>query len=410
MPDFTFDGDAKIITEPAGSGDTEYSVARDLYSAAKRWLADGDNTKYPLPISVVGGDPITPSQNLGATFFLENGWRIRPAERSHKVTLVGNLFTREPGESVFVATLGAFTVNTETRVSSLVDSSIARLDLTQLLNSVYIDVENGVSGTGAGVGTPTNPVDNIADARTIADRDKIRSYHINGDLELDQAHVRWTFIGLASGRSSRIDLNGQNVDESAFQNLVLTGYTAGDFKAQDCGLDLFSEISGVFSGCGFIGNISIREGGSATFANCHSEIPGSQAPICMLGGTNLVSFRNYSGGIEIRGSVADCVVSLDLDPGSVVLHESNVAGQILVRGTGHLENNAPGVSLNTVALIDASDQQLTDTRVEEIHRFRGLKEGVPLRVTPDGESAGDVELTIEGDGQTELTLTRNASE
>lgn len=119
MPVVTFDGTNRVITE-IENGDNTVAVS-DIYSDWKRWLLEGDNTKFAPAFTPVGGDPITADQALGTTYFLENGWRIRPAETSHKLVLVGNIYTREPGQSVFLSTLGAFTVSAETRVSAIVE-------------------------------------------------------------------------------------------------------------------------------------------------------------------------------------------------------------------------------------------------------------------------------------------------
>ena len=120
MPVVTFDGPNKVITEIAAGSLNEITAA-EIYSDWKRWVAEADNAKFAFAFTPVGGDPITASQSLGVTLFLENGWRIRPAELDHKLSVVGNLYTRESGQSAFLPTLGAFTVLVETRVSSIID-------------------------------------------------------------------------------------------------------------------------------------------------------------------------------------------------------------------------------------------------------------------------------------------------
>ncbi len=355
----TFDGPNRIITEIDTGGDNELDAV-EIYSEWKDWIRSNPaNAGIARAFSVVGGDPISDTQNLGSTFFLENGWRIRPAESDHKVTVVGNLFTRESGQSVFVPTLGSFTVNTETRVSSLVDSSVSRLDLTQLLQSVYIDVDNGVSGTAEGVGTPTNPVNNIVDARTIADRDRLQSFSFRGTIVLDQPYESWLFEGLAGERASTVDLNRQSVDKSKFTNCVLRGETAGTIDANECGLDIFTEIAGTFRNCGFLNNFSIQTGGTAVFASCFSEVAGSGTPICNINGGLAVSFRNYSGGIELLNVTGSDAVSVDLDPGTLIVGPTNTGGEINVRGTGNVINNGATSTINRNSLVSAEVQALT---------------------------------------------------
>jgi hypothetical protein len=250
MPDVvTFDGPNRIITEIDAGGDNVLDVI-EIYSEWKDWVRTSDNAKFEQAFSVVGGDPISATQNLGSTFFLENGWRIRPAERNHKLTLVGNLFTREEGESPTVAVLGAFTVSVELRVSNLVDSSVSRLDLAQLQEYVFVDTINGTAGTTEGLGTPTNPVDNLTDAIIIAARDNLRGFSIVGDVLLKSDFSQFVFRGTVGRNGGSVDLGGRDVDLCKFTNIEITGEGTGQIEAVACkitdvdGLKVSSESVG----------------------------------------------------------------------------------------------------------------------------------------------------------------------
>ena len=120
----TFDAPNLRIIEISAAGDNELTV-QEIYSEWKDWCRVGDNIKHPRAFRYVGGDPISDTLDLGVTYFLMNGWKIRPAELSHKLTVVGNLYTDPAGESAFVPTQGSYVVNVETRVSNLVDSTVA---------------------------------------------------------------------------------------------------------------------------------------------------------------------------------------------------------------------------------------------------------------------------------------------
>lgn len=120
----TFDPVARIIEEiNYGSPAVNDLSALELFSEWKDWLlSDPTRLGYPQAFTPVGGDPRTQTQSLGISYFMENGWRIRPAEYSHKLTVNGNLFAREPGQSIFVPTVGALNVHTETVVSNIIDA------------------------------------------------------------------------------------------------------------------------------------------------------------------------------------------------------------------------------------------------------------------------------------------------
>jgi len=110
----TFDGLSKIIT--INYGETELNAQRDLYSAWKRWISIGDNSKYLEAFRTVGGDSIGGGQSVSAYFFLMNGWRVRSWEENHFLTINGNLYV-DGGGSPFLSTLGNYNVVISLQVS-----------------------------------------------------------------------------------------------------------------------------------------------------------------------------------------------------------------------------------------------------------------------------------------------------
>lgn len=99
-----FDGPNRTIL--VSEGITELDVRIDLYSAWKEWvqysLEFPQSAVWLKAFSVVGGDPITETVDLGVTYFLENGWRIQPAPSTspYTLTIKGNIYTRESGETI----------------------------------------------------------------------------------------------------------------------------------------------------------------------------------------------------------------------------------------------------------------------------------------------------------------------
>ena len=371
----TFDPTRLLIIEigagsPLGSANNETAMT-EIYSEWKEWVAmtaspSGD-LGYPQALRYVGADPLTATQNLGSTFFLTNGWRFKPAEGSHKWTVVGNVFSDPAGQSVFRPTDGTFTVNTETRVSNLVDVGVARLDIAQLLNAIYIDTSRGIPGTGtiAGtqIGTPTLPSNNIADARVIADYFNIRQYNFRGNLTLDQNYDDWNFEGISARDKNLIDLNGQSVDGSRFTLSEITGASSTSvYDAVSCGLNVATSIAGHFDRCGFKSTFALTPGSDATFESCFSEVPGNGTPVCDWNGALSASWRNYSGGLEIQNmgvASPQGTASVDLDPGTLRMGPTNVGGVVKVRGVGEFDDTmgSPSVAVNSSELVRGSDLQ-----------------------------------------------------
>lgn len=117
---FSFNGTTKEITGTytTSGGKFTASATIDLYSDWKEWVQQGDNAKYLQAFSTTGGDDLGGGTYLGAYFFLENGWKIRPKDEAHRLVITGNLFTRD-GTSPFLSTVSAYNVIIEMQNSSL---------------------------------------------------------------------------------------------------------------------------------------------------------------------------------------------------------------------------------------------------------------------------------------------------
>ena len=139
-----FDGATKTIF--VNEGVTTLDVKTDLYSAWKEWNIG--STEAPEPrvwekaFTAVGGDPITDTQDLGTTYFLENGWRIQPFESktSYTLTIEGNLYTREAGETPFFFAEGVSVSLVRSNIVDLitvesVGVSLTDQDITNIANA-----------------------------------------------------------------------------------------------------------------------------------------------------------------------------------------------------------------------------------------------------------------------------------
>ena len=136
-----FDGANRIIKVNVGV--TELDAQIDLYSNWKEWVKVRDHAKFSPAFTAVGGDPITATLALGTTYFLENGWRLKPWEGNYVLTVDGNLFTREEGANPVIPTTG---VSVNFFRSNLVDLIQPTLEGTQVdvSNTAITNIADGV--------------------------------------------------------------------------------------------------------------------------------------------------------------------------------------------------------------------------------------------------------------------------
>lgn len=133
----TFDPINKIIS--VNLGVRTLDVQYDVYSGWKRWVLSGvDNSKYASALRTVGGDPLVSGKTLGATFFLTNGWKIRPPEEDCELNVIGNLY-EENGGAVFVKTIGSYNAMIIQTVSNLTDSQLVESELAKSLDYIGPD-------------------------------------------------------------------------------------------------------------------------------------------------------------------------------------------------------------------------------------------------------------------------------
>lgn len=90
--------------------DSASVTAQAIYVAWVDWVATSDNSKYLPAFRSAGGDDLGSGLFIPAYYFLLNGWRVRPMEANHNLTITGNLFVDGGGVPV-VSTLGTFQVN-----------------------------------------------------------------------------------------------------------------------------------------------------------------------------------------------------------------------------------------------------------------------------------------------------------
>lgn len=144
----TFDGDNLLII--VNQGVTSLDVGDDVYSAWKRWVI-ASGAKYPQAFSVVGGDPLGGGRRAGVYIFLNNtkGWRLRPYEGDHNLTVTGNLYPLDPDTAFINSTLGNYTVSIRLETSSLA-TAVETAEGTDAIAKRVWSIPVSSTDTGAG--------------------------------------------------------------------------------------------------------------------------------------------------------------------------------------------------------------------------------------------------------------------
>lgn len=358
-----FDGINRIITLTAGGAIHTVDAQVDLYSDWKEWVQLAENSKHPQAFDTSGGDPLTPGINAGSYYFLRNdlGWRIRPAEEDSNITMVGNLAARDGTLPILIPTIGNFTVGVFglQAITQSVEQVLSSSQSATFNGQVAIDTVNGTSGTVYPRGTRTDPVNNLADAITIANREGITAFALKGTISLTQAFLNFTFVGLSAGPADVVQLNSQMVGDSVFNGVEISGAGTGQVEAIRCNINALSGVYGLFRSCGFLNNCTLGVG-STTFHQCFSEVAGNTKPwVSLNGGASNFGNRDWTGGFELRGvSNVAAKVSIDCPAGRIEIDSTCTNGEVVLGGTASkTDNSGVGCTVIDASLLSTDEQR-----------------------------------------------------
>lgn len=377
-------------TDPiTGDPVIELDVKVDLYSDGKEdWLTDANLRKFNFPIRPVGGQALPGSRALGSTFFLSDDWKIAPYEASHVLRVNGNIY-RDDGGTLFLNTVGTYTVRVEQQLSSLVDSTLqqlAEIEYASFNGGVTVDLVNGTAGTTYPAGSPRQPVNNLADAVIIAQNRGFDTFFIRGNATIDGGgdYSGMIFIGESKSKSLLTVSGAANVTRAEFYDAEITGVLDGNALVKDCVISNLTYVSGFVENCVLNpGTIVLGGGSDAHFLDCWSGVPGVSTPTIDCGGSGQsLAIRNYNGGIRIinKTGAADSI-SVDLASGQVILDSTVTAGTIIIRGQGKLTDNSTGSNVDTRHLITGDKFTNIQFAIESL-RERGGAFGEVFYVDP----------------------------
>lgn len=358
MPEkVTFDGPAKLIRVETGIIDLDFSV--DVYSAWKRWIALSDNAKFPEAVRTVGGDPISDVKSLGATFFLLNGWRLKPYEGSHRLSINGNVFTDPAGSSIITPTTGNFNVTVEMFISNLSDSTLAQMseiEHASFNGVVSINTLSGIAGTLYPIGTPTMPVNNIDDALLIASSKGLTDIFIReGAIAITASHdiSFLTFIGRDATNSIVSMETGAVIQDCMFQNVTITGDFGGQHtRVENCIIDNVTNFCGSVMGSTLKGVVALGGINDVSFIQCYDGVNPGSVNVDMGGSGRKVEFRDYFGGLTLSNKTGTEECTINFSAGRLSIANTVTAGTIVVRGVGEISSNLGTATVNDDGLVN----------------------------------------------------------
>lgn len=212
----TFDGINKLIL--INNGVTNINFQEDIYSSWKEWVLFDSNSKYLKAIETVGGEPTTGGERLDVTFFLINGWRLKPYPGVYTLKISGNVFEVN-GNDIFVASdilsnvANNININTNTsvivrRLDGVTTDSATIEEIELLFNDQNIQIsriEDKVISIESIVTNIQQTLSQPLDVNIVGQQSDVLTDIHNKLIEL------WKIHGLDINNNMVVNKNGRNV-------------------------------------------------------------------------------------------------------------------------------------------------------------------------------------------------------
>ena len=266
-----------------------------------------------------------------------------------------------------------------------------------LLNEVdYIQKQIWVNLDAAsnGDGGQATPYDNINDAIDKAETDGIDIINLIGDITLNRNFKNFTLRGIGL---PEVNLNGQNVKNSKFQNVKIKGtYQEGSgVIVQESILQNGAYLEGFFENCALAGDLICQDTATVLLKDCVSNIPGTDRPTISMnaGGTSLLSVRGYNGGLTIKDcNNASDRVTVEMNPGSLTFDSSCTNGIMVARGVGKFVDNTAGASVTN----ETVNQSITDVVEASVSAVQATVNTIDTNLTTVDGLVRTVDTVVDG--------------
>jgi hypothetical protein len=235
--------------------------------------------------------------------------------------------------------------------------------------AVWVKPSSPYSGTTFPVGTLLQPVNNMADALTVANNEGFSVFNLLEAVTIPATgdFSNKAFRGPVSATPVTVAAGAQ-VDNCDYEVLQLQGQLSGTSLLRDCLIVNVTDFNGIMENCVIAGSVACVDSGDALFIKCYSSVDVVVIPTIDFGGASGPDtvFRGYIGDVKFTNlNRADAKVSMDLASGDVIVDSTVLSGTVVVRGQGTIVNNAAVgvVEDNLLQTVDVQYSSFEDNSV-----------------------------------------------
>ena len=247
--------------------------------------------------------------------------------------------------------------------SGLIESDL--IEFSQFQNTVTVSAA-GSAGTLFPIGTPGSPVNNIADALTIANNRGIKSLTFASSFTIPTG-TNLTLFTIKAISPSIVTITfqtGVTVLGAELENATITGYLGSIASITGCHIhDITGESNAVgaemtITNCLIDGNVILSSGlqGKLNVIDCKSGDAGPMPPELNFNGADVeLVARNYSGDIHLHNITQGQNLSMDFISGEMLIESDCTNGTLVIRGSCKVLNESTTLTVldyTTLSLVE----------------------------------------------------------
>ena len=352
---YIVDWDTRIITIPKSDlvdkGNNLYELQMSTFHDTIRQLEYDFNKGFSRLQILDYIKPVTLSGTTYSGFYIiKNGYSITFENGLYAVQLTGgnnNLFDHINKNSVSVSSSNS---------AGLISSPA--IEFASFDGGVTVDVNSQWSGTVFPIGTGQRKVNNIPDAKIIADKNGFNKLYLHSDITLGTGDNLNNFM-LVGRNHVEIQVNilpTAEVNNIRITNCEITGTLDGDIDLFNCIVFNLVYVNGHIHNCGVKGSIVLGGNKDAVIANCYTIDQDNPLVIDMGGSGQSLAMPNYSGIVTIKNlDDVNQEIGIGLNAGMVNLENTILNGTVIISGSGILnDNTGTSVQVNTDGLMNTN--------------------------------------------------------
>lgn len=348
-------------------GVSDYYPIEDIYHEYRNLRRTDENLRKYEPLLRAegnvpkGGGAFTPRYVV-----LLDGTKIVPYDESLQINQLGDMITDDPDTDPTLYDISGLTtakaIFIKPSEAETIQLNSSAIEYSTFQMSVWLDPSSGNAGTDYPFGNREYPVDNWADAITIANARGFAKIGLLGNSTIDgntniedfeifgQTHVNTHLVVLDSALTQR----------TVFKHLKVTGVLDGGSEIDDCMIGDLAYVNGHIHDSSLYGLITLAGEADAVFVDCF-VVGLHNLPVIDMGGTGQdLIMTNWKGQLTVKnmtGALDD--IAIGMDSGLVIVDSTISGGKVTLNGVGAVTDNHTGTAeVNHLHLVKG--QQLND--------------------------------------------------